>query len=61
MAQIENAFGDLIEVVDDPDDIYWVPPEQRKDTDDDPDANALQSDPFDPESIDDDMVHEEPD
>lgn len=58
---IENVFGEAIPVIEDEQDLYWVPPDQRKDIDDDPDANALQSDPFDPDSTDDDMIHEEPD
>lgn len=36
-----NPWGEEIPQVEDPDDIHWVPPDQRKDTDDDPDANAL--------------------
>lgn len=55
MPEHVNAWDEPIEIVEDPDDIYWVPPEDRKDSDDDPDANALQSDPFDPDSIDDDL------
>lgn len=58
MPEHVNAWGEPIEVVEDPDDIYWVQPEERKDTDDEPDANALQSDPFDPDSIDDDLEPE---
>jgi hypothetical protein len=55
MPEHVNAWGEPIEEVEDPDDIYWVPPEERKDSDDDPDANALQSDPFDPDSISGDL------
>lgn len=39
-----NAWGESVE--DDPDDPYRVPPEERKDTDTDPEANAL----LDPET-----------
>jgi hypothetical protein len=55
MPNLTNAWGEPIEVVEDPTDLYYVPPAERKDTDDDPDANALQSDPFDPDSLDDDL------
>lgn len=49
-----NAWGEPIEEIEAPQDIYWVTPKQRKDTDDDLDANDLQTDPFDPDSVDDD-------
>ena len=36
-----NAWGQPIEQTELPDDIYYVPPEQRLDHDDDPSATAL--------------------
>lgn len=55
-----SVFGEVIDPRDKVSDVYRVPPEHRLDHDDDPDANALRTDPFDPDSDDDDMVHEGP-
>lgn len=50
----ENAWGEEIdESKVSP--VYQVPEEERLDTDDEPDANAMQSDPIDPDSADDDL------
>lgn len=49
-----NAWGDLVDEAK-PSSVYLVPEDKRKDTDDDPDANALISDPFDPDSLSDDI------
>lgn len=38
---IRNAFGETIYPIEDPTDLHYVPPSERKDTDDDPDADAL--------------------
>lgn len=47
MPRTRNAWNEEIEEKpEDQEDPYWVPPKARKDTDDDPDANAL----LDPDS-----------